>query len=136
MFGGATKPGAPAANPTRKPKRQDRRWQKLQAEQLEREPFCRLCAAEGKPQVKAFEVDHILALADGGSFDDPANLQSLCRLHHYQKTENENARRAGRKPRKVRLRRSGRSGDRAIRCWDHGTIRVALLSDRTATAPN
>ena len=104
MFGGATKPGAPVADPTRKPKRQDRRWQKLQAEQLEREPFCRLCAAEGKGQVNAFEVDHILALADGGSFDDAANLQSLCRLHHYQKTENENARRAGRKPRKVRLR--------------------------------
>ena len=70
MFGGATKPG-PAASPTRKPKRQDRRWQKVQAEQLEREPFRRLCTAEGKPQVKAFEVDHILALADGGKLPGP-----------------------------------------------------------------
>jgi 5-methylcytosine-specific restriction protein A len=93
------KPG-PAADPTRRPKRQDRGWQRIQAEQLEREPSCRLCRAEGK-QVQAVEVDHILALADGGSFADPANLQSLCRPCHWQKTENENARRTKRKPRRI-----------------------------------
>jgi 5-methylcytosine-specific restriction protein A len=97
MFGGATRP---AGDPTRKPKRQDRRWQRIQAEQLEREPYCRLCRAAGQ-QVPAVEVDHVQALADGGAFADSANLQSLCRPCHWQKTEDENAARARRKPRRV-----------------------------------
>jgi 5-methylcytosine-specific restriction endonuclease McrA len=96
------KPG-PKPDPTRKPKRQDTRWQTIQADQLEREPYCRECARSGK-RVPAVEVDHIVALADGGAFADPANLQSLCLWHHAQKTENENARRAGRKPRRIQLR--------------------------------
>jgi hypothetical protein len=96
------KPG-PKPDPNRAPKRSDRRWQTIQAEQLEREPYCRICAGAGK-RVKADEVDHVQALANGGIFADPANLQSLCRPCHYQKTEDENARRAGRRPRKVRER--------------------------------
>jgi 5-methylcytosine-specific restriction enzyme A len=99
-FGGDGKPG-PKPDPTRKPRRQDRRWQAVQAAQLEREPYCRLCTAEGKQQVQAFEVDHITPLANGGAFDDPTNLQSLCRPCHWQKTEDENAARGRRKPRRV-----------------------------------
>jgi 5-methylcytosine-specific restriction endonuclease McrA len=34
----------------------------------------------------AWEVDHIVELADGGSFWDPANLQTLCEDHHKKKT--------------------------------------------------
>jgi 5-methylcytosine-specific restriction protein A len=98
--GEAKAPSTTTRQPTRQPKRQNRRWQKIQAEQLRREPSCRLCRAEGK-QTQALEVNHILALADGGSFDDPGNLQSLCRGCHWQKTETENAKRAGRKPRRV-----------------------------------
>jgi 5-methylcytosine-specific restriction endonuclease McrA len=40
----------------------------------------------------ASEVDHIIRLRDGGSHA-PANLQSLCKLHHQRKT---NAERDGR----------------------------------------
>jgi 5-methylcytosine-specific restriction endonuclease McrA len=96
------KPG-PKPDPTRRPKRQDTAWQKIRAEQLEREPDCRECARQGR-QIPAAEVDHIVALADGGAFDAPDNLQSLCLRHHSQKTEDDNARRGGRKPRRVQLR--------------------------------
>jgi 5-methylcytosine-specific restriction protein A len=98
MFGDGAR--GPKPDPARAPKRQDRRWQRTQAEQLQREPYCRLCRAKGK-QVRAEEVDHIRPLADGGSFSDLSNLQSLCRPCHYEKTERENAARAGRKPRRI-----------------------------------
>ena len=99
MFEGGTKPG-PGTDPTRKPKRQDRRWQKIQAAQLGREPFCRECAKTGK-RVQAEQVDHITPLADGGPFDDPRNLQSLCLDCHTQKTHQENViRRTGKPPRR------------------------------------
>jgi 5-methylcytosine-specific restriction enzyme A len=93
----------PKPDPNRKPKRSDRRWGELRAAQLEREPVCRECAKVGK-QRPATEVDHVVAIADGGSFDEPSNHQGLCDRHHWQKTEDENAGRAGRKPRKVRGR--------------------------------
>jgi hypothetical protein len=59
-------------------------WGELRAAQLEREPFCRECAKVAK-QTPATEVDHVIPLADGGSFDDPSNHQSLCFRHHWQK---------------------------------------------------
>jgi 5-methylcytosine-specific restriction protein A len=90
-------------DPNREPKRGDRRWGELRAAQLQREPFCRECARAGN-RTPATEVDHVVAIVDGGSFDDPSNHQSLCGLCHWRKTANENARRAGRRPRKVRAR--------------------------------
>ena len=90
-------------DPNREPKRGDPRWGELRAAQLEREPYCRECAKAGK-QTPATEVDHIAPLKDGGSFDEPDNHQSLCGRCHWQKTEDENARHAARKPRKVRGR--------------------------------
>jgi len=44
----------------------------------------------------SFQVDHKLALADGGT-DDPANLQALCGTCHAEKTLRENLVRADRK---------------------------------------
>jgi hypothetical protein len=35
---------------------------------------------------RATEVDHIVELADGGSFFDPSNLRSLCTTCHKAKT--------------------------------------------------
>ncbi len=34
----------------------------------------------------AKDVDHIIELADGGSFHDPSNLRALCEDHHDKKT--------------------------------------------------
>jgi len=40
-----------------------------------------MCDAIGVTR-PATDVDHIRPLADGGSFDDPANLRSLCHACH------------------------------------------------------
>lgn len=63
-----------------------RRWKRVRARQLAREPLCRACRAMG--EVTAAEhVDHIVAIADGGAPFDPGNLQSLCPSHHSLKTK-------------------------------------------------
>jgi hypothetical protein len=60
-------------------------WKRVKASQLEREPFCRACAAAGA-LTPAVEVDHIVPLARGGAAVDRSNLQSLCKRHHSIKT--------------------------------------------------
>ncbi len=63
----------------------------LRPAQLLREPFCRVCAREGK-RVRATVVDHIQPhRGDWAKFIDPANHQSLCKHHHDQKTAREQA---------------------------------------------
>ena len=47
------------------------------------------CAACRKLLPASFQVDHVRALADGGT-DDPANLQALCGTCHAEKTMVEN----------------------------------------------
>jgi 5-methylcytosine-specific restriction protein A len=79
----------------RAPTWQDRISRKAQAEQLQREPMCRLCAAKGK-QVRATEVDHVTPRHAGGSMTDPANLRSVCHDHHVDLTLADRARRTGR----------------------------------------
>ena len=63
----------------------DYTWQKIRARFLAIFPVCREC---GKP---ATDVDHIIALTDGGTHD-VNNLQSLCHAHHSAKTARENKR--------------------------------------------
>ena len=63
------------------------RWQRVRANQLEREPLCRCCAELGR-ETPANEVDHIKRLSAGGAPFDAANLQSLCAPHHSHKTNN------------------------------------------------
>jgi len=62
-----------------------RRWRRIREEQLHREPLCRLHQEQGEI-VEAREVDHIQPLAEGGAFDDPQNLRSLCSACHGRVT--------------------------------------------------
>src|SRR5207253_917152 len=62
-------------------------WWKLRKMVLAEEPFCRKCKEEGRI-VRATQVDHIIARADGGT-DDRENLQGLCDPHGAQKTWQE-----------------------------------------------
>lgn len=48
---------------------------------------CRNCGKAGR-----LECDHIVPLAKGGAPLDPANLQTLCRSCHIEKTRAENCR--------------------------------------------
>ena len=62
-----------------------RRWKRIRAQQLRREPLCRMCL-DVQRAVPAVDVDHIKPIADGGepfAFD---NLRSLCHSHHAQVT--------------------------------------------------
>ncbi|MBP5744148.1 MAG: HNH endonuclease [Oscillospiraceae bacterium] len=64
-------------------------WQKMRADHLLREPFCRACAMNGI-RTAATVVDHIQPhRGDWQRFTDRTNLQSLCKYHHDQKTMQE-----------------------------------------------
>lgn len=67
-------------------------WTKrLRPDQLAREPFCRVCAAQGI-RTRAVVVDHVVPFrGDWDLFVSPANHQSLCKYHHDQKTAREQA---------------------------------------------
>lgn len=60
----------------------DRTWQRLRLMKLRATP---LCESPGCDEA-ASEVDHVVPLEDGGERLDELNLQSLCGLHHRQKT--------------------------------------------------
>lgn len=55
----------------------------LRAVVLSEEPLCRPCTTRGRVTASA-EVDHILALEDGGT-DDRENLQGICEECHKVK---------------------------------------------------
>src|SRR5262245_19602580 len=59
-------------------------WRKLRAQVLREQPICavRGCA------VLSTDVDHIVALARGGT-NDRSNLRGLCHPHHSAKTVRE-----------------------------------------------
>ena len=64
----------------------NRRWRKIRALQLQKEPLCRLCLAQGAG-TPAEEVDHIdRKQPDNHGWD---NLQSLCKPCHSSKTWHE-----------------------------------------------
>lgn len=58
----------------------DKRWQKLRLLILNRDPLCQICG-----KAPATEVDHIVAMAKGGSRDDEDNLRGVCRPCHSRK---------------------------------------------------
>jgi 5-methylcytosine-specific restriction enzyme A len=60
-----------------------RRWMKLRAQILARDPVCKSCNRAASQQ-----VDHIKPLAQGGD-DSYANLQGLCIPCHQAKTASE-----------------------------------------------
>lgn len=58
------------------------RWRALRAAQLMRNPLCAMCNASRRITA-ATVVDHKRKhKGDPALFWDPANLQSLCKLHH------------------------------------------------------
>lgn len=58
----------------------DARWRRLRLCVLRARPLCQHCHREA-----AAHVDHVLALAKGGS-DDEGNLEALCHGCHSRKT--------------------------------------------------
>jgi 5-methylcytosine-specific restriction enzyme A len=77
------------------------RWSALRAQVMARDQgicqcgTCKLArTVEPAHALPAHEVDHIVALEDGGS-DDSANLQAINRDCHVIKTRADNARRRG-----------------------------------------
>jgi 5-methylcytosine-specific restriction enzyme A len=57
-------------------------WRNLRRAQLKREPLCAMCAAIGK-RTPATIADHkIPHRGNEALFFSPANLASLCKLHH------------------------------------------------------
>ena len=61
------------------------RWRQLRAVKLARSPMCEECLTMGR-DVPATDVDHVVAIANGGGALDLANLRSLCRKCHSRKT--------------------------------------------------
>jgi len=66
-----------------------RRLQRIRERHLTRYPFCVMCLAMDPPKyVKATEIDHIVALVNGGK-DIESNRQGLCDEHHRYKTRRD-----------------------------------------------
>lgn len=60
------------------------RWQRVRTLKLRETPLCEYCPPNRRNQ--ATEVDHFKSLEDGGAPFDMANLRSVCRSCHSQKT--------------------------------------------------
>lgn len=66
-----------------------KRWYQLRWHQLQAEPLCRRCAAQGRT-VEARIADHVVAhRGDETLFFDAANLQSLCKQCHDSAKQRE-----------------------------------------------
>ena len=67
-------------------------WKAVRTMKMNRNPFCEICQSHGRSE-KAFFIDHIKEIADGGASLDMENLQSLCHSCHSRKTLQERNRR-------------------------------------------
>lgn len=63
------------------------RWQKIRKAVLMENPLCAACERAGRISA-AEEVDHIIALINGGT-DDRHNLEGLCKACHAKKTADD-----------------------------------------------
>ena len=61
----------------------DEKHRMLRAQMLAEEPYCVMCAKEGR-RVFATEADHIIPLSKGGR-NERENYQPLCKPHNVQK---------------------------------------------------
>lgn len=64
-----------------------RRWLAIRARVLTANPLCSNCQLKGRAN-PAVEVDHIQALANGGT-NERENLQGLCTECHADKTRDD-----------------------------------------------
>jgi 5-methylcytosine-specific restriction protein A len=62
-----------------------RRWRMLRRQVLTAHPICQHHGCDGL----ATDVDHIIAVRNGGAVYDRRNLQALCRSCHSRKTATE-----------------------------------------------
>jgi hypothetical protein len=51
--------------------------------------YCADCWEKGTMNDQRIEVDHVIAIKDGGSPTDHSNLRSRCHAHHNSKTHAE-----------------------------------------------
>lgn len=65
-------------------------WAERRQEQLIAEPFCRICASQGR-RVRATDVDHVVPHKGSVKLFMTGELQSLCHSCHSRKTMAENA---------------------------------------------
>jgi 5-methylcytosine-specific restriction protein A len=67
----------------------DSKWSKTRLLVLARDKYlCQYCIKEGRV-APATDVDHIVSIRSGGERLSLSNLQSLCKMHHSQKTATE-----------------------------------------------
>lgn len=64
------------------------RWQKLRARQLQREPLCRMCKAQGHTTVATI-CDHVTPHKGDETVFWSGPFQSLCKLHHDSVKQSE-----------------------------------------------
>tara|TARA_R100000458_G_C8168163_1_gene169665 strand:+ start:344 stop:694 length:351 start_codon:yes stop_codon:yes gene_type:complete len=67
---------------------QSKKWRSLRNYKMQMNPLCELCEAKGLTE-SAMEIDHIIAIKDGGAKLSYRNLQSLCRSCHAKKSVQE-----------------------------------------------
>lgn len=60
------------------------RLQRLRKAHFQAQPLCVHCLRKDRARI-ATELDHIVALVNGGT-NDPENFQGLCKWHHIEKT--------------------------------------------------
>lgn len=71
-----------------------RQWRNVRDHYWLNNPVCEVCKKNGRATV-ADVIDHIIPISEGGDLFGENNLQSLCHLHHNQKTVEEQGRGAG-----------------------------------------
>nr|DAG13205.1 MAG TPA: HNH endonuclease [Caudoviricetes sp.] len=111
--------------------------QDLRPAQLQREPFCRICASlyqlsDPRRRTRATVVDHIQPhQGNWALFVDPSNHQSLCKHHHDQKTAMEMAE----KRRQKKANNSQTIPSLGRRCSRRAQVRTRRASFACLTLP-
>ena len=67
------------------------RWKKLRKYHINRNPWCVVCLQLGL-YTPVEHVDHVTPVQQGGEAFALENLQSLCHIHHNQKTAEDKKR--------------------------------------------
>ncbi|MEM6397495.1 MAG: HNH endonuclease signature motif containing protein [Bacteroidota bacterium] len=60
-------------------------WRATRKAYIQSNPLCEVCSYIGRTEA-ADVVDHLIAISQGGSEYDSANLMAMCHRHHNQKS--------------------------------------------------